>query len=99
MVPNSNDYIEWLSLVKPILKVVRAGKNCSLVARTSKCGWAISHHLNGVQRGCKYHRKVQGTRLNITFSITKYLESRNAISIYCVTHIFPTNVKSIVWTL
>ena len=33
---------QWLCVAKTILKVALAGRNCSLVARTSKCGWAIS---------------------------------------------------------
>ena len=35
-------YNQWLSLAKPTLKVPHASKNRSLVARTSKCGWAIT---------------------------------------------------------
>jgi hypothetical protein len=34
---------QWLSLAKPCLKVLPAGRNRSLVARTSKCGWAIKN--------------------------------------------------------
>ena len=37
--------------------------------------------------------------LNVIFRVTYYLESRNAISIYCRSHILPTNVKLVVWTL
>ena len=33
---------QWLSLAKTLLKVALAGGNRSLVARTSKCGWAHS---------------------------------------------------------
>ena len=33
---------QWSSLARPTLKVAPAGRNCSLVARTNKCGWAIS---------------------------------------------------------
>ena len=33
---------QWFSLAKILLKVALAGGNRSLVARTSKCGWAIS---------------------------------------------------------
>ena len=32
---------QWLSLAKSTLKVAPAGRNRSLVAYTSKCGWAI----------------------------------------------------------
>ena len=39
------------------------------------------------------------TTLNIIFSVTYYLELCNAISIYCISHILPTNVKLVVWTL
>ena len=31
--------------------------------------------------------------LNIVVSVTYYLESHNAVFIYCVSHILPTNVK------
>ena len=31
----------WLSLAKTLSKVILAGRNRLLVARTSKCGWAI----------------------------------------------------------
>ena len=33
---------QWLSLAKTLLKVTLAGRNRSMVARTNKCGWAIS---------------------------------------------------------
>ena len=33
------------------------------------------------------------------FSVTYYLELRNAISIYCTSHSLPTNIKLVVWTL
>ena len=33
---------QWLSLVKPSLKVTLVGRNRSLVARTNKRGWAAS---------------------------------------------------------
>ena len=36
---------QWLSLAKTILKVALVGRNRSLVARTSKCGWAIIHAI------------------------------------------------------
>ena len=32
---------QWLSLAKTLLKLALDGGNCSLVARTSKCGWGI----------------------------------------------------------
>ena len=32
---------QWLSLAKPTFKVASIGRNCTLVARTIKCGWAI----------------------------------------------------------
>ena len=32
---------QWLSLAKTLLKVALAGRNRSMVAHTSKCGWAI----------------------------------------------------------
>ena len=34
---------QWFSLARTLLKVALVGRDCSLVARTSKCGWAISH--------------------------------------------------------
>ena len=37
--------------------------------------------------------------LNMIFSVTYYLELHNAISIYCSSHILPTNVELIIWTL
>ena len=39
------------------------------------------------------------TALGMIFSVTCDLELCNAISIYCISHILPTNVKSVVWTL
>ena len=33
---------QWFSMINLILKVVPIGRNRSLVANTSKCGWAIS---------------------------------------------------------
>ena len=35
----------------------------------------------------------------MVFSVTHYLKLHNAISIYCTSHILPTNVKLVVWTL
>ena len=43
-----------------------------------------------------YTRNI--STLNI-ISVTYYLELRNAISIYCTSHISSTNVKLVVWTL
>ena len=40
-VSTSTSCNEWLSLAKTLLKVALAGRNRSLIARTSKCGWAI----------------------------------------------------------
>ena len=39
------------------------------------------------------------TTLNMIFSVTYYLESRNAISMYYIYSILSTNAKSIVKTL
>ena len=44
--PENGEYRQWLqpmavSLAKTLLKVAHAGRNRSLVAHTSKCGWAI----------------------------------------------------------
>ena len=33
---------QWFSLAKPTLKWPLLIKNCSMVARTTRCGWAIS---------------------------------------------------------
>ena len=43
-VSTSTSYIQWLSLAKRTLKVTPTGRNRSLVARTNKCGWAITPH-------------------------------------------------------
>ena len=37
--------------------------------------------------------------LNVVFSVTCHLELRNTISIYCISHILPIDVKLVVWTL
>ena len=34
---------QWLSLAKPTLKMAPAGRNCSLMTCTSKCGWAVNY--------------------------------------------------------
>ena len=39
------------------------------------------------------------TTLDIVFTVTYYLELRNAIAIYSIFHILPKNVKLVVWTL
>ena len=39
------------------------------------------------------------TTLNMIFNVTYYLELHNAIFICCISHILPTNVKLVVWTL
>ena len=47
----------------------------------------------------KFCPPLKGGILNIAFSVTYYLEISNAIFICCISHIFPTNIKSVVWTL
>ena len=37
---------QWLSLAKPVLKVIPVGGNRLLVVRPSKCGWAMSHTIH-----------------------------------------------------
>ena len=44
-------------------------------------------------------KQIRDTTLNMIFSVTYYLKLQNAISIYYISHILPTNVKLIVWTL
>ena len=43
---------QWLSLAKTLLKVTLTGGNRSLVARTSKCGWANLLHKEVFNSGC-----------------------------------------------
>ena len=50
----------------------------------------------GVRQGM-ISRDLSAT-LNTIFTVTYDLESHNAISIYCTSHILPT-VKLVVWTL
>ena len=38
---------QWLSLAKTLLKVALAGRNHSLVVRTSKYGWVTSYITKG----------------------------------------------------
>ena len=38
-------------------------------------------------------------QVNIVFSVTSYLELCKAITIYCTSHLLPTKVKLVVWTL
>ena len=42
---------------------------------------------------------LKGCVLNIAFSVTDCLELRNAIDVYCISHILSTNVKLVVWML
>jgi hypothetical protein len=39
------------------------------------------------------------TTLNIAFSVTYYMELRNALTIYCIYHFMLAKVKLVVWTL
>ena len=39
------------------------------------------------------------TTLSMLFSVTHYLELSSAISIYYTSHILPTDVQLVVWTL
>ena len=55
--------------------------------------------LNLNRLSLKPSTNSSGTTLNIIFSVTYYLELHNAISIYCASHILPTDVKLVVWTL
>ena len=41
MVSTNTNYIQWFSLAKPTSKVTPIGRNRSLVACTSKCGWVV----------------------------------------------------------
>ena len=43
--------------------------------------------------------KIRVATLYMVFSVTYYLKLHNAISIYYISHILTTNVKSVVWTL
>ena len=46
-------YKQWFSLTKSTLNVTLVGRNRSLMARTSKCGWAISSMKQRMGRtGC-----------------------------------------------
>jgi hypothetical protein len=42
---------------------------------------------------------VECATLNMIFCVTYYLKLHNAISIYFTSHILPTYVKLVVWTL
>ena len=42
---------------------------------------------------------IQNTTIYMIFSVIYYLELRNATYIYYISHILPTNVKLVVWTL
>ena len=42
---------------------------------------------------------VSVTTLNMIFSVTYYLEVYNVIYVYCISHILPTNVELVLWTL
>jgi hypothetical protein len=48
---------------------------------------------------CLLNVLVECATLNMIFCVTYYLELHNAISIYCTSHILPTNVKLVVWLL
>ena len=37
--------------------------------------------------------------LNMTFSVTYYLELHNTIIVYCTSHFLPAKVQLVVWTL
>ena len=39
------------------------------------------------------------TTQDMIFSVTYYLESRNAKIVYCASHFLPTIVQLVVWTL
>ena len=43
--------------------------------------------------------QLSSATLNMIFSVTYYLELRIVISIYYTSHILPTKVKLVVWTL
>ena len=64
MVRTNTDYIQWLSLVKPTLKVAPVGGDCSLVARTNKCGWAI--------------RGMKGNKLHVLVCST-FIDCKNIV--------------------
>jgi hypothetical protein len=44
---------------------------------------------------CKFWSGTQ----NVIFSVTYYVELRNAITVYCASHFLPTMVELVVWTL
>ena len=58
----------------------------------------MEHHLS--KGTSEAHRSWFGvTTLNLIFSVTYYLELRNAITVNCSSHFLPTKVKLVVWTL
>ena len=48
----------------------------------------------------QYGRVIDiGNTLNFKFSVTYYLKVCNVICIYYISHVLPTNVKLVVWTI
>ena len=43
--------------------------------------------------------QAPSTTQNIIFSVTHYLELRNAIIVYCASHFSPTMIELVDWTL
>ena len=37
--------------------------------------------------------------MDMTYIVTYYLDLRNAISVYCKSHLLPTKVELVVWAL
>ena len=73
---------QWLSLAKTLLKVALVGGNCSLVARTSKCEWAIRckilqqcHEIHAYDVECHRHN-TWVWRLLVVLLFALFLEMR-----------------------
>ena len=56
MVSTNTNYIQWFSLAKPTSKVTPIGRNRSLVACTSKCGWVVWYMNNNFLISGKSHK-------------------------------------------
>jgi hypothetical protein len=42
---------------------------------------------------------ILDTTLSVVFGLTYYLELRNVLSLYCISHTLSTNVNVVVWKL
>jgi hypothetical protein len=87
------NYACWAKLVR-----MHGSLECQTLSLEAP-NWFATFVYQGYTSEKLVQQRHDNTTLNMIFSVTEYMELRNAISIYCTSHILWTNNKLVVWTL